>query len=225
MKSKLFLLIIALFTLNIFAQDLFEGVVKYKMVNDGEEMFMNYFTNGTDIRIEIEGEESAVMIMSDDKMTMVMPAQKMYMEFPASMLEMAKNMAPPSEESEDIGFDVSAYEQYRTGEKKSIHGYDCEKWKFEDDEGISEMWLTDELGNFNFMQNPLQAGGSFLIDKFDGSSFFPIMMVVKDKSDNELSRFEATEVKEMSIDNSSFKAPAGYQKMDMSGMMNMFKEK
>jgi hypothetical protein len=223
MRSKVFLVLSIVFTINIIAQDVFEGVVKYKMVNDGQEMFMNYYTNGVDIKVDIMGEEEASMIMKGDKMIMLMPNQNMYMEFPASMLDMAQQMSPDSE-ADESGFDPKEFEKYRTGETKKIHGFNCEKWFFDSEEGTSEIWMTDEIGNFNFLQNPLQ-GGNYLFNQFSGLSYFPIMMIVKDKESNEVTSFEATEIKEMSLNDSEFNVPSGYQKMDMGGMMKMFQKK
>lgn len=223
MRFKIFVVTMLLITINLFAQDIFKGVVKYKITTDGIQTNMNYYTDGNNIKIEVKGRDDAIMIYKGDKMLMVMPSQKMYMEFPSQMMDMAKNMAANNEPAKDK-IDMENIDQYRTGETKTIQGYDCEKLQYETDESSAEVWVTDELGNFMFMQNPMKGGGNSMFENFDGYGYFPMLVIVNDKSGKEITRLETTEVEKMNLDASTFEAPSGYKKMDMQGMMKQFQD-
>ncbi len=52
-----------------------------------------------------------------------------------------------------------------------------------------------------------------------GKSLFPLRVVSTDKASKETFRMEATNVEKTALPDSLFSVPAGYEKLDMGGMM------
>jgi len=59
---------------------------------------------------------------------------------PEDVESMKQEAEENAEESEDM---PSSY--YKTGRSKKICGYNCDEYKYEDEEGDAEMWITQEL--------------------------------------------------------------------------------
>ncbi len=165
--------------------------------------------------MDIEAEEQMSIIFTDENMLMLMPSQKMYMDYPKSMLDMM--MQQQGEESSEE-FDAEDLEKYKTGKTKTILGYECEQWLYEDENGTSEIWATDELGHFLFAENPMQQGGGSMMNMFNETEFFPLVVVVKTSDGQTEVELTAREVKKQEIADSRFSAPEGYQKITMPGM-------
>jgi len=115
-------------------------------------------------------------------------------------------------------FDIN---KYRTGEIRTILGYECAQWIFkdEDEEDKVEAWVTDELGNFMLMQSPM--GGGFSpgwSTSMKNNGFFPILVITRDEDGEETSRFEAIEVIKLLLDNKLFVPPSNFSEMKIPGM-------
>src|SRR5690606_16017415 len=103
------------------AQTPFEGKIKIKITEEGKNHLIDYVVKGQKFRIEMKDvEEVGAMIFDaqSKKMLIVMPQQKMYMEMPLDYSDV------------DSYFEDESYENKikMTGEKKTIKGYECEKW-------------------------------------------------------------------------------------------------
>jgi hypothetical protein len=111
----------------------------------------------------------------------------------------------------------------RTGEFKEINGYKSEKWIFNDeDNNVVEAWMTDELGNFFMMMNPMdQSAQEKWRQKLQGN-FFPMKVVVTEDGEK-VSSMEVLSVNEMSLKDDLFRVSPGMQKFDMPNM-NMLKQ-
>ena len=202
-----------------YAQDNFEGIVKYKIVSAGEEVFMDFYRKGDDMRMDIKGEEEASMIFNKANILIMMPSQKMYMEFPADIME-KMNMNKKETDEDETGRGFEDIDKYRTGETKEILGHTCEKWFFSDEETETEVWFANDLGDFKFFENPMTGGGPSWYSKWNGTSYFPMSVVSKNKLNGTTEKIEVTELEEKNLSANLFKAPAGYTKMSMPMMPN-----
>lgn len=208
-----------LFTSNIFGQTTFEGSVKIKMTADDESFFMDYFIQDDNMRIEINNEEEVAFIMSGDKSLILMKEQKTYMDLNNPMFKQIPGMS-------DMGNDDSSSEpldinKYRTGNTKSILEYECEQWiiKEQTDDEEVEAWVTDELGNFMLMKNPM--GGDVTPNwgsSLKGKGFFPMLVITKDEDGEETSKFEVVGVDQKELNNNLFSAPADFEELKIPGM-------
>lgn len=225
-RKFLFFSLISVFCINLNAQNNFEGNIKFKITSDDNSVDMNYFLKEGKFRIEMgEKGENAVFINANGKSLILMPEQKMYMDLNNSMFAKMKEMMgnkdeDENEEKNEKDFDIN---KYRTGKTKTILGYECEQWIFndmEDDEQDQvEAWVTDELGNFMLMENPMGSGFSpGWGGSFKDKGFFPLLVITKDSDGEEVSRFEATEVNKKSLNDDLFQAPSDYSEMKVPGM-------
>lgn len=211
------ILLTVLFTLIIasvsFSQKPFEGRVEYKITgDDNESTRMSYFIKEGKMKIDVAGEEensgSMIFDSRNKKMLILMPEEKMYMEMSTSMMD------SKTEES-----DAKDSEMKRTGQKKDILGYTCEKWVYKDDDNTVESWITNELGTFMFISDPMQGKKRpRWQSELESEGYFPMEVVVKDESGKTESTMTVTAVEKKSLDNSMFQPPKGYQKFSMPGM-------
>ena len=191
------------------AQKPFEGKVKYKMyfnqANDAMEMA--YFIKGSTARIEMQNEGmEQVMLIFEDKMVMLIPDQNMYMEFNKTADEYMDDYQETHEKP------------IKTNETKTILGYKCEKWIVKSYDNETEIWLTEGLGNYMFMGNPMDRKQSAWQKSIMGNSFFPLLVITRDEKGKEIYKQEVTEIKAMSLSADMFQIPSGYQKMNMPSM-------
>jgi hypothetical protein len=197
--------------LNAFSQN-FEGVVKMKIESEGESVIMDYMVKGDKIRIELPDQSeqaSMVMNLADRKMLIIMHEEKMYMEH--RIPEFSDN-----ETAEENDGDITI-----TNETKNIHGFTATKWIVKNENGdVTEAWITNELGSFFAMDNPMAQGKrkSKWESKLAGGGFFPLLVVTKDSKGKEKERMEIVTVDKRKLNESDFNPPAGYQKLEMPGM-------
>jgi hypothetical protein len=146
---------------------------------------------------------------------MMMPAQNMYMEFDASQYNMPeKNSGSNKDETDNIN---------RTGEYKDINGYKSEKWIYTDEDGKKvEAWMTDELGNFYMMMNPMDKSAQDAWKQKLQGNFFPMKVDVIEDGEK-VSSMEVLSADEMSLKDDLFKVKPGMQKFNMPNM-DMYKQ-
>lgn len=205
-----------LFTsINLQAQSQFEGKVTMKFTENNRSHTMDYFMKGNKIRMEMKEQGQAINIIFDrkeDKMIMLMPNQQMYMEYPY------KNFMKEHKKDKMDG-EKEVFK--KTGEMKTINGYNCEKWIFNEDDGSQSVaWMTKELGSFTFFDNPM-SGNSDKPEwqqEIEAAGYFPMLVINKDKNGNEQGTMEVTKIEKKNLDNSMFEPPADYKKMEMPMM-------
>ena len=186
---------------------------------------MTYSTKAGLLRTDIEGKggEAVGMIMNYGKKEMIilMPEQKMYMVRPIpSMNDMAGNA---DADADDVKLE-------KTSETEKILGYSATKYVATSKEGVTDMWLTEELGSFmgfNTSANANPMGGrpkppAAWEKALMGKDFFPLRIVSRSKRDKEEFRMEAVAIDKQSLPDSAFAPPAGFQKFDMGAMMQGF---
>lgn len=154
-----------------------------------------YFTTGH-IRMDMHGTArgDAIMITNSATQTtdMLMPEQHMYMEFKAGQAMMRRpGMMPSIKPFSDPG-NPCAGEVGATCKKvgvEQVNGRTCDHWQITHNDGTVSNVWVDQ------------------------SLHFPIKSVSPD------STWELTDIKEGDQPATLFEIPAGYHKMDMSGMM------
>lgn len=215
------LMITFLFSANlIYAQKSFEGKIKFKITNDGKEVFMNYYMKDGEIRIDMPGGMGGAMIYKGKNMIILNPQQKMYMEFSVDKM---KNLANKFKSDYKDGntdknqdFDPA---KWKTGETKTLFGHECELYRFTKDGQTTEMWVAKDMGNFMGAQNPMAPSSSPLWQQqLAGTNFFPLQVIVKDKDGKIDSKFEVVELNEQSLRNDLFSVPSGYNKISIPGI-------
>lgn len=204
----------------IFAQTTFEGVVKIKMDADNETFFIDYFIKDDNMRMEMNTSEEVAFIMSGEKSLILMKEQKTYMDLNNPMFKQIPGMSGMSSDEEKSleSFDIT---KYKTGKTQNLLGYECEQWIFNDDEEDVEVeaWVTDELGNFVMMNNPMGGGfspnwGSSLKNK----GFFPLLVIARDEDGEETSKFEVVDIDQKDLNNNLFSAPSDFEELKIPGM-------
>jgi hypothetical protein len=201
-----------LFCTSVFAQNDFEGKIVLKISGD-QTSDINYFIKQNKIRMEMnaEGNEAIILYnLEDSKTFMIMPDQEMYMEMQG--IDYKSQM-----ESEGKSSNIT-----RTGEFKDINGYKCERWVIKDDDSEVEAWMTNELGSFFMLTNPMNKGEQNNWQEKLQGNYFPMKVEVKEDGEIE-SSMEVLSVNKIALKDDLFTIPEGYQKFDMPNM-NIFKQ-
>ncbi|HEY6970178.1 MAG TPA: DUF4412 domain-containing protein [Candidatus Angelobacter sp.] len=136
------------------------------------------------------GNVSMINDPSTKTMYMVMHDRKMYMEFHADQMAPMMGHAPKAPSSFDPSHPCGADATCKKAGTETVNGRVCDKWIMTDKNGAtSTAWIDQKL------LYPIKAQSS------SGETF------------------ELTNVKEGPQPASLFQPPAGYQKMDLGGMM------
>lgn len=211
--KKIVLLFITMFFFGglFYAQENFEGVVKFKVESDGDSQTINYMVKDGNFKMDVPGEASGSVIMKDGKMLVLMPEQKMYMETPLNFSDRFEK------EMDEKEINPDNIDDYKTGKTKEILGHEAEQYVYSDDNNEVEVWVAKDLGTLSFFSNPMQKKSEWQ-ERLDALNYFPLLMVAKDKKGKEVTRFEVVELEEKSLSADLFEAPSDYRKMDMMGM-------
>lgn len=112
----------------------------------------------------------------------------------------------------------------KTGEKKVIEGYNCEKWLYNSEDSKSEFWVTTNI-KYNLSQalalfNTANKGGKSPKNNFDKIEGF-CMEGTTTSSNGDIYYFTITQLKIGEPSSDKF-STEGYEIMDMSSFGNMF---
>ncbi|HSP88794.1 MAG TPA: DUF4412 domain-containing protein [Ignavibacteriaceae bacterium] len=215
MISKLnlsyFSFLILILTITTFAQTDFEGKVVMRISGEDSEESgdIDYFIKDQNLRMEMKSAEESMFILfnnADSKMYMVMPEQKMYMDF-AGIDFLGQGNTSDKNDDTEIN---------KTGEYKQVNGYQCEKWIIKDNEETVEAWMTDELGNFLMMTNPMMGTQDAWQTELQGN-YFPMKVEIIEDGEKKTA-MEVLSVNEMSLNADLFSIPKDFQKLDMPSM-------
>jgi hypothetical protein len=117
----------------------------------------------------------------------------------------------------------------KTGVTEKICGYTAEKYIVKSKGTTSEVWATDQLGNYMGVSgggNPM-AGRQQEPPPWEkalmGKNFFPLRTVVLDKDGKEQMRMEVTSVEKQSLPASLFAPGPEYSEFKMPNMGDMMK--
>lgn len=162
----------------------------------GTEMNGKIYFGGKHIRFDMNSPRGEMIMITDaDKKTsyMIMPAQKMYMEMNTQGMPNRRGPRMPDVKSYDPTNPCASREGYTCKKvgTETVNGRTCDKWEFTENSGNGKetVWIDQKL-------------------------HFPVKTVSADGGTTEF-----TNIKEGAQDASLFEVPAGYQKMDMGGMM------
>ncbi len=201
------LAIVFCFVNNNYAQTQFEGKVTFNNFDDGTSHLMDYYAKGGKICFDTNEEDGHIIWDTTKKEYMVvMPQEKMYMVM----------QIPESRIKSDISKDISNDTKFtKTKETKKILGYTAVKLTYKDGDDKGEAWVTQELGTFKLLDNPMQKDA----DKpqwqkdFEAGGYFPLEVYENGKK-----VFEVISIEKKSLAESIFEVPADYKKMDMPTM-------
>ncbi len=99
--------------------------------------------------------------------------------------EQAESFRQKAEESQSDSDDGMPDTYYKTGKSKKILGYDCDEYRYEDEEGTVELWITQDLkGKMSkeYMQNSA-FGGYFSYAYYSNGAV--LEYIFTDKEDGE----------------------------------------
>lgn len=196
-----FALILFLLAGTAIAQEAFEGKVVFDVEADGEQQVMDYYAKDRRFRMEMPDEGGSILFDSQAlKMYVIMDEQKMYMESQMMPLSMG-----------------GAGSVSKTGETKTILGYDCEKFLFEQEDLKGEAWMTKELGAFMFFMESQQEMPAWQSEVLD-AGYFPLQVKQFNKRENSQSVYNVIEVTPMELSSDLFVPPANYQKLDLMNL-------
>jgi hypothetical protein len=208
----------------------FEGIIEMQVKSPNQEttMPMKYFVKGDFIRMEMQsprGEMAMIMDSKNKKTIMLMPQMQSYME---------RNIDAPTQG------DAKKSEITKTGKMEKILGYDCDQFIMKGEKGETEMWAAKGLGTFTRlgmggpggrmggpgggpggMRGGMGGGGQTPAaweEEFRTKGLFPMRVVSLGTDGKEESRMEVTKIEKKALDAALFKAPEGWQKMDMPMM-------
>ena len=197
----IYTIVLLIFTEIIFAQSSFEGKVVFDVKEDGQQQKMDYYAKDKKFRMDMTDKGGTILFDSNKlKMYVIMDEQKMYME---------TTMMPLSMGSGDT---VS-----KTGETKTILGYDCEKFVFEQKNLKGEAWMTDELGAFMFFMESQQEMPGWQSEVLD-AGYFPLQVSQYDNRKNSERIYNVIEVTPMELSSDLFVVPSSYKKMDLMNL-------
>jgi hypothetical protein len=195
----------------------FEGKVSMKMTSGREKpQEINYNVKGDKIRVEMpaqKGMGGMIMDTAKKEMIMIMDEQKSYM-----VMAMPQTAIDAMEKKgEDAKLE-------KTNETEKILGHTATKYISTHEGTTTDLWLAEGLGSFMGFNNNAMGGRRATPPQaweraLAGKELFPLRVVGKDKSGKESFRMEVTAIDKKSLPDSVFAPPAGYQKLDMGGMM------
>lgn len=196
-----FLIILVILTGRMIAQDAFEGKVVFEVEADGDQQVMDYYAKDKRFRMDMPEKGGSILFDSRAfKMYVIMDEQKMYME--TSMMPM----------SAGGGGSIS-----KTGETKTILGYDCEKFLFTQKDMKGEAWMTKELGAFMFFMESQEEMPGWQTEVLD-AGYFPLHVTQHDTRKNVTSVYDVIKVTPMKLSDDLFEVPSSYKKFDLMNL-------
>lgn len=189
------------------------------------------YIKGPSLRVDMdqaEGENTFVVMDAKKKvMRTYFPDSQTYLEMTFDEIEeMGEGLFDMQKEMGAEGPAEKPGELKKTGEKKKINGYPCERYTQQVGDDINEYWITKEvttkqiMGDFAQYMEALSKTGGLSVQqealmKIDG---YPIVTVTRDKYGTLES--EVIKIEKKGLSNDLFAVPAGYQKQTMRDMMN-----
>ena len=213
-KSLLSLLVVLLAPAAAFAAN-FEGKITMKMSGPkGAPPLMTFSVKEGFSRLDMAtgGQNAGVIFdVAKQEITMLMVDQKMYM---TQAMPKPETMTGTAGNVPGGGLEV-------TTTKEKILGYDCVKYVEKSKEGISEIWVTDQLGGFLGFGGPPANGGKRGSDApppqgweaaIAGKGVFPLRVITTDGG-KETFRLEATAVEKVALPAALFYPPSDFQNL------------
>lgn len=193
------------------AQGAFEGVVTFQVTaGTGGEQTMQYSVKGNKVRMDVTAGGMSMFTLYDGAtktVDMVMPMRQMYME---RAVDNEQAMADSAAAKAKIDW---------TGKKETIAGRECEHANVTDGQGqTSDVCLAKGMGPFMRMNGGMGRGRGMGGGGWEGhiGQAFPLKVIRNGQVE-----MLATKIEEKPLDDSIFRIPDGYQKMQMPMGMPM----
>lgn len=187
----------------------------------GNAMPLNYTMKGTRIRMDMKvpegGEMASILDLEKQEVTTLMVQQRMYMVM--KLRDGGPKSGPPvggkADEPTEPPFKA-------TGKSETIAGRKAEQWVSTRDGGLTELWLTEGMGEF--MNAPAGPGGpgsraraAAAWEQFaKGKGMFPLRMLSRDRAGGPVTtKLEVTRIDERRISDDRFVPPPGFQKFEV----------
>ena len=180
----------------------FEGVIGYQIRDITSIETMTLFVKRGRLRLEGTEQAGGNAILTDyslKKSYVIVSGREQYVEFPIIYV-------PPKSEAKPQRLNVQ-----KTDSVDTIEGYNCDQFLVTIDSLEFEIWATKELST----------AGSFLsaqiadwMWKILDMGYFPMRFIVRDATGDEIRRFEVNSVAKKSLNESLFRIPSGYEKID-----------
>lgn len=185
-----------------FAQSSFEGRVIFEVKEDGESQIMDYYAKDKKFLMKMPDKGGSILFDSKQfKMYVIMDEQKMYME--TTMMPMSTATG---------GGTIT-----KTGETKSILGYDCEKFLFTQKDMKGEAWMTKELGAFMFFMESQEEMPGWQAEVLD-AGYFPLHVTQHDTRRDVTGVYDVKEVTPLKLSDNLFELPSSYKKFDLMNL-------
>lgn len=218
---------VLILSLNVIkAQNQFEGKLKFKIQDEnGKANYITYYTQNGNMRMDFPNSaKGGYMIVKNKSMYIVIPAQKMYIEYSAGMKELMNSFSAPAKttgkqkETDTKTNWEEIFNKAKTGNTKTILGHLCDEFVMPgNDGGSTHIWVTKDLGNIVFMQNPMRRN-PFLDNVKKMGAYFPLLIEAIDAKGKVISKFEVVEINKEKLDGNLFDVPQNYKKMSIPGM-------
>lgn len=232
------LLILCLCPVMLVAQGLYwEQSVSMKMMGEGQEIRTKGYLLPMKLK-SIGDDGNGVIIRADKEMIyMINDGDKTYSEmtfkeFEAQMSQLSEQMNKMQEEMKDMPAEqrrmlegimggMKEYTIKKTGEKKKVIGYGCEKvLLLEDGKEIGEFWITKDVGSMkqfaknweNLMEKMVRSPMAKMYRKLAELDGFVMESQISG------TRSTTTKLEKRSIGAGEFEIPAGYKKVKMEPM-------
>ncbi len=194
----------------------FEGKVVFKTTVDrGKSEEISYLMKGGKLRIEVPGQKEMggmIIDVAKKETIMIMAEPRMYLV-----------MALPDVAAQAAAASADDAKLEKTGETVKLLGYVAEKYITTAQGKKTELWLAQGLGSFMSLPDSNPMGGARPEQAWEralaGKDLFPLRVVSHDQGGKENFRMEATAIDRTPLPDSLFAPPAGYQKLDMGGMI------
>lgn len=201
----------------------FEGTVTMAITGAGDRtMPMTMSIKPGFTRTDFQGPEgrgaSAIIDYGKQEMTLLMPEQRMYMVRPM----------PKPEAGSDVPSSTSDVTVEKTNEHEKILGYTTTKYIAKSKQGTTQVWVTDQLGQFMGLgqnggamgrRGPRSGSQHAWEEIFRGKDAFPLRVITTSPDGKDTFKMEATAIEKKSLPDSLFQPPADFQKFDMGNMM------
>lgn len=229
LKAGIFVFIVLLvLALPLSSSAPFTGKLVYVFeLEGGENQTWTVYHGQQRSKVQMQGQGAAMVEMINDYengvRTMVdhnsKMAIKLALEAPGAMTAHGKSAAHQGHKTHS---DTEVPQ--KTGKMRVIHGYTCEQWLAEDENGVkTEVWNATGLGNILFgmnLDNPASGAGSVLgsYARLGFSEFCPFVLTRTNADGTVQSRIELREIVSETYPDSFFAPPADYQVQDLSAL-------
>jgi hypothetical protein len=188
----------------------FEGKIEFKMLTSEQVQYYDFLVRDKRIRVEsVDPDDDSPAIIVDHamkKLYFVLPQREQYAEMQNDLGAAGRARREPT------GLQ-------KTGETGNISEYLCDQFLVKTKGGEIEIWATKGLGMAGTFRTPIAdplPGSSPWQSEILGQGYFPLITIERNSDGNELTRLEATSFEKKSLNESLFRVPAGYEKIDIS---------